>query len=227
VGGLKHFSFNDQETGRDHANVLIDDRSGRETDLLAFEIGIRDSGAQSVMCSYNLANGAYACENSYLLTTVLKGSWNFPGFVMSDWWATHSTAAAANAGLDQEQPNQTYFGNFGQAVASGQVSQARLDNMIHRILRALFASGVMDHPASMHPVDVAAGDAIAQQTEEQAPCCLRTMERFRSTPRLSPPSPLLDRTPISLSSRAAARRSPKVILALPAGRKWFGTRLRR
>ena len=173
VGGLKHFSMNDQETERFRANVLIDDRSARETDLLAFEIGIKDSDAQSVMCSYNLVNGIYACENSYLLTTVLKNDWAFPGFVMSDWWATHSSAAAANAGLDQEQPNQTYFGNLGGFVIVGQVSQARLDNMVHRILRALYASGVMDHPASIHPVDVAAGDAVAQEAEEQGAVLLK------------------------------------------------------
>ncbi|MGE5327133.1 MAG: beta-glucosidase family protein [Deltaproteobacteria bacterium] len=173
VGGLKHFSFNDQETGRDHANVLIDDRSARETDLLAFEIGIKNSNAQSVMCSYNLVNSAFACENSYLLSNVLKNDWSFPGFVMSDWWATHSTAAAANAGLDQEQPNQTYFAGLGQFVANGQVSQSRLDNMVHRILRALYASGVMDHPLSIHPVDVAAGDAVAQEAEEQGAVLLK------------------------------------------------------
>lgn len=173
VGGLKHFSMNDQETERFRANVLIDDRAARETDLLAFEIGIRDSNAQSVMCSYNLVNSVYACENSYLLSTVLKGDWAFPGFVMSDWWATHSTAAAANAGLDQEQPNQTYFAGLGQSVAAGQVSQARLDNMVHRILRALYASGVMDHPLSIHPVDVAAGDAVAQEAEEQGAVLLK------------------------------------------------------
>lgn len=167
IAGIKHYSLNDQETGRGQANVLIDNRSARESDLLAFEIGIKDSNVQSVMCSYNLMNGTYACENPYLLSTVLKGDWTFSGFVMSDWWATHSTAAAANAGLDQEQPNNTYFGNLGQAVQSGQVPQSRLDNMVHRILRAMYAAGVFDHPASLHAVDVAGDDAIAQEAEEQ------------------------------------------------------------
>ncbi len=167
IGGIKHFSLNDQETGRTQANVLIDNRSARESDLLAFEIGVKDSSVQSVMCSYNLVNSVWACENPYLLSTVLKGDWTFPGFVMSDWWATHSTAAAANAGLDQEQPNNTYFGNLGQAVQSGQVAQSRLDNMVHRILRAMYAAGVFDHPASLHAVDVAGDDAIAQEAEEQ------------------------------------------------------------
>jgi beta-glucosidase len=173
IAGIKHFSFNDQETGRGQANVLIDDRSGRESDLLAFEIGVKDSGVQSLMCSYNLLNGTYACENSYLLTTVLKGDWAFPGFVMSDWWATHSTAAVANAGLDQEQPNDTYFGNLQQAVQSGQVPQSRLDNMVHRVLRAMFAAGVFDHPASPHAIDVAGDDAVAQEAEEQGAVLLK------------------------------------------------------
>jgi beta-glucosidase len=173
IAGIKHFSFNDQETGRTQANVLIDDRSGRESDLLAFEIGVKDSGVQSLMCSYNLLEGTYACENPYLLTNVLKIDWAFPGFVMSDWWATHSTAAAANAGLDQEQPNDTYFGNLQQAVQSGQVPQSRLDNMVHRILRAMFAAGVFDHPASPHAIDVTDDDAIAQEAEEQGAVLLK------------------------------------------------------
>jgi beta-glucosidase len=173
IAGIKHFSLNDQETGRTQANVLIDDRSARESDLLAFEIGVKDSNVQSVMCSYNLVNSVYACENPYLLSTVLKGDWAFPGFVMSDWWATHSTAAAANAGLDQEQPNDTYFGSLAQAVQSGQVSQTRLNNMVHRILRAMYAAGVMDHPATPRAVDVAGDDAIAQEAEEQGAVLLQ------------------------------------------------------
>lgn len=173
IAGIKHFALNDQETGRTQANVLIDDRSARESDLLAFEIGVKDSKVQSVMCSYNLRNGTYACENPYLLTNVLKGDWSFPGFVMSDWWATHSTAAAANAGLDQEQPNNTYFGNLKQAVQNGQVPPSRLDNMVHRILRALFAAGIFDHPASSQGIDVVNDDAVAQEAEEQGAVLLK------------------------------------------------------
>jgi beta-glucosidase len=173
IAGIKHFSFNDQETGRPLANVLIDDRSARESDLLAFEIGVKDSNVQSVMCSYNLLNGTWACENSYLLNTVLKGSWNFPGFVMSDWDATHSTVNAANNGLDQEQPDSNYFGSLKQAVQNGQVPQSRLDNMTHRILRAMFANGLFDHPNSIQPIDAAGDAAIAQEMEEQGAVLLK------------------------------------------------------
>ncbi|MGO9616897.1 MAG: glycoside hydrolase family 3 N-terminal domain-containing protein [Bryobacteraceae bacterium] len=82
IGCVKHFAFNDQETGRTESNVIIDDRGGRESDLLAFEISVKDADVQSVMCSYNLLNGAWACENPYSLTQVLKTDWGFTGFVM-------------------------------------------------------------------------------------------------------------------------------------------------
>ena len=174
MAGIKHYGFNDQETGRTTANVLIDERSGRESDLLAFEIGVKDSGVQSVMCSYNLLNGTYGCENSYLLTTVLKTDWAFPGFVMSDWDATHSTVNAAQAGLDQEQPENIYFGsNLQQAVTNNQVPQSRLDDMVHRILRAMFAVGIFDHPAALQPIDAAADAAVAQEAEEQGAVLLK------------------------------------------------------
>jgi beta-glucosidase len=173
VGGIKHYSFNDQESGRGTANAIIDERSGRETDLLAFEIGVKDSNVQSVMCSYNLTNAQYDCENSHLLNDILKGDWKFPGFVMSDWWATHSTATAANNGLDQEQPNQQYFSQLGAAVSSGQVPQSRLDNMVHRILRAMYAVGIFDHPQTIQPIPAAADAAVAQEIEETGAVLLK------------------------------------------------------
>jgi beta-glucosidase len=173
IGGVKHFSFNDQESGRTTANVTIDERSARESDLLAFEIGIKDSNVQSVMCSYNLTNGQYGCENNHLLNDVLKGDWKFPGFVMSDWWATHSTATAANNGLDQEQPNQHYFAGLEAAITSGQVSQSRLDNMVHRILRSMYEVGIFDNPQNIQSIPAAADAAVAQEIEEQGAVLLK------------------------------------------------------
>jgi beta-glucosidase len=173
IGGIKHYALNDQETGRFTADVQIDERGMRESDLLAFEIGVKDSNVQSVMCAYNLVNNVYNCENAHLLNDILKGDWQFPGFVMSDWGATHSTVAAALAGLDQEQPDNAYFGSLGQAVASGQVPQSRLDDMVHRILRAMYAAGLFDYPESLGPVDTAADQAIAQDAEEQGAVLLK------------------------------------------------------
>src|SRR5258707_4886967 len=98
VGDIKQYALNDQESGRNAVNVTIDERSMRETDLLAFEIGIRDGNPAGVMCSYNRLNGDYTCESQYLLNDVLKKQWKFPGFVLSDWRAAHSIAKPSTAG---------------------------------------------------------------------------------------------------------------------------------
>jgi beta-glucosidase len=68
IGDIKHYALNDQESGRNAVNVNIDKRAARESDLLAFEIGLQESDAAAVMCSYNRVWGDYACENKYLLT---------------------------------------------------------------------------------------------------------------------------------------------------------------
>lgn len=173
IAGMKHFALNDQETGRTTANALVEERAARETDLLAFEISLKDSNVQSVMCSYNLVNGDYACQNAHLLNEVLKRDWGFKGFVMSDWWATHSTAGGAMNGLDQEQPNDTYFGNLKQAVLGLLVPESRVDDMVHRILRAMYEVGIFDHPAAGSSIDTAAHQAIALIVEEQGAVLLK------------------------------------------------------
>ncbi len=104
IGDIKHYAVNDQESGRNEVNVIIDKRVLHETDLLAFEIGISIGHPAAVMCSYNAVNGDFACENKYLLTDVLKQNWKYPGFVVSDWGGTHSTVKASAAGLDNEEP---------------------------------------------------------------------------------------------------------------------------
>lgn len=169
IGDIKHYAMNDQESGRNAVNVNIDKRSMRESDLLAFEIGLRESDAAAVMCAYNRLNGDYSCENKYLLTDVLKKDWNFKGFVVSDWQGTHSTAKASSAGLDHEEPGEIFYGNaMKKAVESGKVPMAELDDHVHRILRSMFATGVIDDPPEKSVVDVEGGFEIAQKIEEQS-----------------------------------------------------------
>src|SRR5260221_8507282 len=174
IGDIKHYALNDQESGRNAVNVNIDKRSMRESDLLAFEIGLRESNAAAVMCSYNRVNGDYACENKYLLTDVLKKDWGFKGFVLSDWQGAHSAAKASAAGLDHEEPGEIFYGDaMKKAVESGKVSKAELDEHVHRILRSMFASGVIDDPPEKSVVDVEAGFEIAQKIAEQSIVLLR------------------------------------------------------
>jgi beta-glucosidase len=169
IGDLKHYAMNDQESGRNAVNANIDKRSMRETDLRAFEIALEISNAGAVMCSYNRVNGDFACENSYLLTDVLKKDYQFKGFVVSDWGGTHSTAKASHAGLDQEQPGEGFFGDaLKQAVQNGEVSQDELNDHVHRILRTIFATGLFDHPVVKKVPDVEGGYAIAQAMAEKS-----------------------------------------------------------
>jgi beta-glucosidase len=174
IGDIKHYALNDQESGRNAVNVNIDKRAARESDLLAFEIGLRDSEAAAVMCSYNRVNGDYACENQYLLTDLLKKDWDFKGFVLTDWGGAHSTAKASAAGMDHEEPGEIFFGDeLKKAVESGKVPAAEVDDHVHRILRAMFATGVIDDPPQKRVVDVVGGFDVAQKIEEQSAVLLK------------------------------------------------------
>jgi beta-glucosidase len=175
MGDIKHYVLNDQETGRNFLDAVLDPRSLRETDLLAFQIAITSAQPAGVMCSYNRVNGDYACENAYTLNQVLKHDWGFKGFVLSDWGGTHSTVKAALAGLDMDQPGDDgYFSEpLKQAVLDGQVSQARLDDMAHRIVRSMFSSGVVDEPPERSVVDPFRGRDDAQKIEEESAVLLQ------------------------------------------------------
>jgi beta-glucosidase len=180
VSTVKHFALNSQETGRHVLDAQIDPVALRESDLLAFEIAIERGRPGSVMCAYNKLNGDYACENDALLNGVLKRDWSYPGWVMSDWGAVHSTEKAANAGLDQQSGQELdramYFtAPLQTAVEAGRVPMARLDDMVRRILTGVIASGLMDDPvpATPQPIDLAAHADIAQRVAEQGMVLLK------------------------------------------------------
>ena len=174
IGDIKHYALNDQESGRNAVNINIDKRAARESDLLAFEIGLQESDAAAVMCSYNRVNGDYVCENKYLLTDVLKKDWNFKGFVLSDWGGTHSVEKASAAGLDHEEPGEIFYGDdFKKAVESGKVPATELDDHVQRILRSMFSTGVVDYPPQKSVVDVIGGFAVAQRIAEQSTVLLK------------------------------------------------------
>jgi beta-glucosidase len=177
IGDIKHYALNDQESGRNAVNVNIDKRAMRESDLLAFEIGVRESDVAAVMCSYNRVSGDYACENHYLLTDVLKKDWKFKGFVLSDWGGTHSAAKASAAGLDHEEPAEIFYADaFKKAVQSSQIPKSELDDHVHRILRSMFATGVIDDPPEKSVVDVMGGFEVAQKIAEQSTVLLKNSQ---------------------------------------------------
>jgi beta-glucosidase len=178
ISTIKHFALNDQETGRVVLDARIDRGAARESDLLAFEIAIEQGRPLSVMCAYNQVNSAYSCENDWLLNQVLKTDWRYPGFVMSDWGAVHSTVGSVLAGLDQESGEQLDTSNFlgaalADAVAEGRVPAARLDDMVRRILYAIFTSGVADARAASEPLDFSPQDQTALDIEREGAVLLQ------------------------------------------------------
>ncbi len=174
ITDVKHYAVNDQDSGRIVVNSIISRRAMRESDLLAFQIALQDSGAGAVMCSYNKINGTYGCENSYTLTDVLKKDLGFKGFVVSDWGATQSTTMAAMAGLDIEMPGNDSFGApLKKAVESGEVPMDRLNDMVHRVLRTEFDSGIVDYPPQPESPNVMHGFEVAQKTAEEGAVLLK------------------------------------------------------
>jgi beta-glucosidase len=173
VSTIKHYALNSQENGRFVLNARIGEADARTSDLLAFQFAIEDSDPHSVMCAYNRVNGDYACENDFLLNKVLKQDWGYKNYVMSDWGAVHSSAKAVNAGLDQESAGQAFDkqnffqGPLKDALAKGEVSQARLDDMARRILRGLFASGVVEKPVKITTIDYAAHGRVTRADAEE------------------------------------------------------------
>jgi beta-glucosidase len=174
IGDIKHYALNDQESGRNAVNITIDKRAARESDLLAFEIGLQESDAAAVMCSYNRVWGDYACENKYLLTDIVKKDWNFKGFILSDWGGTHSIEKASAAGLDHEEPGEIFYGDeFKKAVEAGKVPVTELDDHVRRILRGMFAAGVVDDPPQRSVVDIMGGLEVAQKIAEESTVLLK------------------------------------------------------
>ncbi|ESQ88693.1 beta-glucosidase family protein [Asticcacaulis benevestitus] len=184
ISTVKHFALNDQETGRNFANSVIDEAALRESDLLAFQIAIEKGQPGSVMCAYSLVNGAYACGHDWLLNKVLKGDWGYKGWVMSDWGAVKSTDFAL-LGLDQQSgeqlDKQVWFGEpLKAAVASRTVPQARIEDMNRRILRSMFAAGLFDTPEPVGEIDYAAHAEVAARQAAEG------MVLLKNTPGLLP-----------------------------------------
>jgi beta-glucosidase len=156
IAQVKHFAANNQEVDRfgyplgnpplsPAVDVVVSERALQEIYFPAFKAAVQDGGVGSVMCSYPRINGLYACENPAIIST-LKNDWGFTGFVGPDsTLAIRDTVAAINAGID----NFALGGaGISPATALQQVSAERLDDMVHRILTAMFSVGLFDHSST-------------------------------------------------------------------------------
>jgi beta-glucosidase len=195
IANVKHYAVNNQEGAgppkppvapigagpvgsRVTVDARIDERTLREIYVPQFEAAIKEGGAGSVMCAYNRVNGAYACENEHLLEDILRENWRWPGFVLTDYGAAKSTASSLNNGLDLDIWPAIALSPplVSGALATGQVSQATVDQAVRRQLRTLFAFGFFDraaYPDDTSSIDQAAHHAAAGEIEEKGIVLLR------------------------------------------------------
>jgi beta-glucosidase len=171
VASPKHFAvYGQPESGRDYNTTDLSEQRLRNLYLPPFKAAI-DAGADTAMCSFNAINGVPGCGNDYLMNRILKGEWDFDGFVESDWTAVaelracppkrpdtgecgHGVAAdgpaaaalALNSGVDSEMTS-TLIRDFGaQLLADGRISMSRVDDAVRRILRVKFRAGLFENP---------------------------------------------------------------------------------
>ncbi|MER6715133.1 glycoside hydrolase family 3 C-terminal domain-containing protein [Streptomyces sp. NPDC000877] len=174
IATVKHFALNNQEHDRMSVDVRVDERTLHETELRGFEAAVA-AGAGAVMGAYNKVNGTFACENTALLTGVLRERWGFTGWVMSDWSAVHSTREALLAGLDMEMPDGTHFGTpLASAVRDGGVPASYVDRAVRRVLGVMDRFGLLDGTTPSRPdPDARAGAAVAREVAEAGAVLLR------------------------------------------------------
>jgi beta-glucosidase len=162
----KHFAANNQESNRQTVNEIIDERTLREIYLPAFEATVK-AGVGAVMCAYNQVNGSYMCENDRLLNRILKQEWGFTGFVTSDFGATHSSVASANAGLDLEMPTGVFFDTLLEsAVTAGQVPQTVINDKLIRRFSTMMNLGVFNNPPGITTIPSQQDGLISRQIAE-------------------------------------------------------------
>lgn len=181
IAMAKHLVANEQETNRMTISENIDDRTLHELYMLPFEMAVKDGQVSAVMCSYNSVNGFSMCENRHILTDILRGQWGFSGYVQSDFFAAHSTAATMLAGLDNEMPGVTIPGTttwwtadkLNAALAAGQIKTSDIDTALTRRYTQMFKAGIFDRPLVQTAIDAQGDGAVAKSVGEQSAVLLQ------------------------------------------------------
>jgi beta-glucosidase len=155
----KHFAaYGAAVGGRDYNSVDMSERMLWETYLPPFKAAV-DAGAATFMNSFNDINGIPATGNAYIQRDILKGKWNFQGFVVSDWGsigeminhgyvtdAKDAARAAITAGSDMDMESNAYRYHLAQLVAENKISIELIDDAVRRVLRKKFELGLFEDP---------------------------------------------------------------------------------
>ena len=159
IACVKHFAgYGFAESGRDYNTVDVGTSTLYNIILPPFKAAV-ESNVKTVMNSFNALNGIPATGNKFLQRDILKGLWNFKGFVVSDWGSgyemidhgyakdlKHAAELAANAGSDMDMESYSYVRHLKQLVDEGKVDVKVIDEAVKRILRVKFELGLFDNP---------------------------------------------------------------------------------
>ncbi len=170
---VKHFAANNQETDRMRVSAEVDERTLREIYLAGFEHIVTTAKPWTVMAAYNRLNGVHAAQNRRLLTEVLREQWGFDGLVVSDWGAVGDPVAAVVAGLDLEMPttNGTSAARLVEAVESGRIEEAVVDQAVTRLIKLLGL--VTDTGSPTEEVDPERHHALARTAAAESAVLLK------------------------------------------------------
>ena len=143
---VKHFLANNSEFLRHDSDSVVDERALRELYLPAFETAVKQGHVSAVMDSYNLINGQHATQNGYFNIDILRKEWGFSGVLMSDWDATYDGVAAANGGLDVEEPSGKFMSpeTLGAAIKAGTVKEVHDRREVRHVLLVAASYGWLD-----------------------------------------------------------------------------------
>lgn len=175
ITSVKHFALNSIEEARFYVDVQVDEDVLHERYLPHFRRTV-EAGVDSVMSAYNSVNGRWAGENPALLTDILRGHWNFNGFVHTDWvWGLRNPVESVSAGQDLEMPfRQQRAAALPGALRSGKLSRADLLTAARRLLETQIRFAVRAEPGP--PPDVVAGPehrALARAVAQRSIVLLR------------------------------------------------------
>ena len=166
----KHFAANNTELRRMASDSVMDERTLREIYLTNFEIAVTEGHPKSIMSSYNMVNGVYANENAHLLQEILRDTWGFDGFVVSDWGANNDFVEGVRAGSHLEMPSTGGDGprQLMRAVADGRISEDEVDVRVDELLDVMLSTRKAVDARKGKPFDVEAHHAFAQKASEQS-----------------------------------------------------------
>ena len=203
---IKHFACNESEFERFTISSEVDEQTLREVYLRPFEIALEASRPVAVMAAYNRLNGTFCSESRWLLTEVLRRDWGYDGLVLSDWFGTHSTTDALDAGLDVEMPGPPRFRGalLVDAVRQGAASEHDVDRSVGRVLDALSRTGGLQvQPREAATADTGERRDLARRAARDAIVLLRNAPVAGE-----PVLPLSPGTRVALLGPCAAAPSP-------------------